>query len=125
MAAPAPQPAVEDLGVCVEDDGEVGTVDTVVELPHGVAGQPVESLEHQRGRDVAVADDYLALPQRGFDLDLKLVVAVGGAQARQRHAPIGVGAVTGKFAERGTRGLTGAVYGQFGRAEGVGDEPPC
>ncbi|MGH3939616.1 MAG: hypothetical protein ACRDTG_13495 [Pseudonocardiaceae bacterium] len=30
----------------------------------------------------------MPVPQRGFDLDVELVVPIGGAQARQRHAPV-------------------------------------
>jgi hypothetical protein len=110
VPAPCAQPRVDAARGVGEDHGQVGAVDAAVEFPHGGCGNGVEALQDQGGGEIAVAEDEVAGVERGQDFGGELVVAVGGAQARQGHALVGVGPMARDLPELPARRLCRGVH---------------
>src|ERR1035438_6245030 len=131
MAA-AMEPAVQSAflgpfpgarGITAEDDAEVRLVDVPVELPHEPGRYPVQTLQDQRRRQVAVTDHEPPGLQRRADLVLKVLVAVGSYQACQCQTAVVVGAEAGQAAERCRRGLFRRHNGAAVSYEPTGQQP--
>ncbi len=120
MRATIGQPFGNDLGIGVEDDGQVGPVSLGIELPEEGEIDPVEALHHQTGREVAVAQHHAAGFKVRPDFHLKVVVAVGRVQAGQRVTRDRLGHLAAELPDR-PRGRLGRDVDIIAR----GDEKVC